>query len=195
MRPAAGHIPPGGEAPTESQISVLLLSPPPRAAVHVEPAGGGGVDRGAPREQPRARQAQHTLHGAARRLGPAEPPARAVLPLLSPLRPSPAKVRVPSETKAKDVKCAIKANSIEVVVSTLLEAQREVLKGTLFQTVATDESSWTIANVDGGRVLQARGAAGAAARALTATLLLRSLPPPTAADRTSSHRGSRRRSC
>lgn len=74
-----------------------------------------------------------------------------------------AQVRVPPETKAKDVKCDVKANSIEVSVATLPADQREVLKGTLFQTVSTDDCSWTIANVDGGRVLQARPVAPPAA--------------------------------
>ena len=42
-------------------------------------------------------------------------------------------VKVPPETKAKDVKCAIKAQSIDLVIATLPEEQREVLQGTLFQ--------------------------------------------------------------
>ena len=62
---------------------------------------------------------------------------------------------VPPETKAKDVKCVIKAQAIELSVATLPEGKRDVLKGSLFQMVAADESNWTIANVDGGRFVQA----------------------------------------
>jgi hypothetical protein len=42
-------------------------------------------------------------------------------------------VKVPAETKAKDVACSIKLDSIALTVGTLPEGQREVLKGDLFQ--------------------------------------------------------------
>ena len=63
-------------------------------------------------------------------------------------------VRVPAETKGAHVKFAVKPQSIELAVATLPEGQRTVLAGTLFQQVVPDECNWTIANVDGGRVLQ-----------------------------------------
>jgi hypothetical protein len=63
-------------------------------------------------------------------------------------------VKVPPETKSKDVKCAIKTDSVALSVATLPEAQRDVLTGELFQRVRADECSWTLASVGGARVLQ-----------------------------------------
>jgi hypothetical protein len=63
-------------------------------------------------------------------------------------------VKVPAETKSKDVRCAFKPDSVALSVATLPEAQREVLQGELFQRVKTDDCSWSIATVAGERVLQ-----------------------------------------
>ena len=63
-------------------------------------------------------------------------------------------VAVPAATKAKDVTCSIKLDSIALRVATLPEGQAEVLSGELFQRVRPEECSWTIATVGGQRVLQ-----------------------------------------
>jgi hypothetical protein len=63
-------------------------------------------------------------------------------------------VKVPAETKSKDVRCVFKPDAIALSVATLPEAQREVLQGELFQRVRADECSWSISTVAGERVLQ-----------------------------------------
>jgi len=63
-------------------------------------------------------------------------------------------VKVPAETKSKDVRCAFKPDRVSLVVATLPEAQREVLSGELFQRVKADECSWSLATQGGERVLQ-----------------------------------------
>ena len=63
-------------------------------------------------------------------------------------------VKVPAETKAKDVRCAFKPDSVALSVATLPEAQRDVLSGELFQRVKADECSWSLANAGAERVLQ-----------------------------------------
>lgn len=138
----------------------------PRSGVYVEPAGGGCIHRGErrplshtepviPHHQAHLRSGLSTAEILARLMTACSHSRCLCFVCVYTAPPTAARqVRVPMETKAKDVKCVIKPNSIDVAVATLPEAEREVLKGTLFQTVTADECSWTVASVDGGRVLQ-----------------------------------------
>lgn len=63
-------------------------------------------------------------------------------------------VRLPADTKAKDVSCYVKPEHLSLSVATLPEGAREVVCGELFQRVQADECSWTIVTVSGERVLQ-----------------------------------------
>jgi len=63
-------------------------------------------------------------------------------------------VRVPLETKARDVAAKITPDAVSLSVATLPEGERCVIDGLLFQRVKADESCWNLSTVGGERVVQ-----------------------------------------